>query len=682
MSFLDKYSSDLLSVRITKKGRNSIAKGNFNISYFQIGDSEYDYNTPFNQMDGQHGAPSQKIFSPFDYNDSIKYPYQLDDSVSGTTYGNPIQNSETITLRNVMGPAGFVSDYLPLDGSSSNIKCYSVKVDYGYLDSGDDTITINPATWSGFTIGDYVTIVYHELNNDGSITGQTNSIICQVINIDSSTITFDKMLPDLSAFTDTGNVEIIKNKCSIDYVSGCTPTYVIPEDQHDPWTLNVLWGENPIGYTQSTNGNLTGFTSNVYVSTKQLLGYTTSSGQTNNTTTSYVNSFGETITVTPEEQRCIAVIHYSELGDSIVDPERYYKYDDYISTDDNLSNSLYTDFDDNVLTDTEYFEVYIPFLLYDRNINPTLGSRFFMDTVDYSITTPSTIFQGCSSLKYRYLIDEQNVRVGKVFYENRTIVFDDQEIVATLEPNFNRKYTLPAPKLSLTPSDQIASDSILSGTTGQTLWVTYKFITDVIDMSPCNYYTKIDGITMPTNVSVKFGPNSFKYLGLDYRTEYNAVEFYILAQLTSGNEKPSPDSWIKMDYTDKVTNITGSTYPFLNSIDIVNKSFIITKEKYDNGDIFNISSYLTGDINNFGNEQPFPGSIRLVRASDIEEMNYSINLPSSQFTETQNPTYTSGDKKITEVTLLDSNKEVLIVGKTSVPITRSGTQVLQVRLDF
>ena len=93
---------------------------------------------------------------------------------------------------------------------------------------------------------------------------------------------------------------------------------------------------------------------------------------------------------------------------------------------------------------------------------------------------------------------------------------------------------------------------------------------------------------------------------------------------------------------------------------------------------------LTGDTTQpqFGDEQPFPGSIRLVRATDIEEMNFLINLPCNQFDVTQNPTYESGDKYITEVALLNSNKEPLVVAKTSVPIKRLGTQVFAVKLDF
>ena len=64
-------------------------------------------------------------------------------------------------------------------------------------------------------------------------------------------------------------------------------------------------------------------------------------------------------------------------------------------------------------------------------------------------------------------------------------------------------------------------------------------------------------------------------------------------------------------------------------------------------------------------------------------MNYLINLPSGQFDTTQNPSYVSGvDKRITEVALLDSNKNVLVMAKTSKPIVRAGTQVVAVKIDI
>jgi hypothetical protein len=85
----------------------------------------------------------------------------------------------------------------------------------------------------------------------------------------------------------------------------------------------------------------------------------------------------------------------------------------------------------------------------------------------------------------------------------------------------------------------------------------------------------------------------------------------------------------------------------------------------------------------FGDEQYFPGSIKLVRASDVEEMRFLINLSSTEFLETQNPTYVSGaTKKVTDIALLDGNKDVMVIAKTSIPVTRTGAQVFAIKLDF
>ena len=63
-------------------------------------------------------------------------------------------------------------------------------------------------------------------------------------------------------------------------------------------------------------------------------------------------------------------------------------------------------------------------------------------------------------------------------------------------------------------------------------------------------------------------------------------------------------------------------------------------------------------------------------------MVFNVNLPTGKFVLSQNRTYLTGDSKITEVALLNSNKETLVMGKLSAPITRSGTQVISVKIDF
>jgi hypothetical protein len=168
-----------------------------------------------------------------------------------------------------------------------------------------------------------------------------------------------------------------------------------------------------------------------------------------------------------------------------------------------------------------------------------------------------------------------------------------------------------------------------------------------------------------------------------------ANKFYALVQTGT---TPTTNGWIKIDITSK---ISGYTSGYIDPTNLVNYTFTITKSDYTGGTSFDLedhmsnvsSDYLwntTGSTTQpqFGDEQPFPGSVRLVRATDIEEMNMLVNLPSTQFTTTQNTTYVSDDKYITEVALLDSLKEPLVVAKTSVPIKRTGTQVFAIKLDF
>ena len=398
MSFLSNNNSEFLSARITQKGRNSIAKGNFVISYFQVGDSEFDYTNPFTGLTGLSGVTHQSVFSPMDKEGGVKYPYVLDNS-SDTTYGIPIDNAVTETIRNVMGPAGFVTNYVEYDSddcTGTSIECATQAIAISGI-TGTTSLVV--PTGASFNDCEYITIAFTQFCGTDPlhpvISGQSNSLIYRVMSVSGNTITVDRPLPNLSGCT--GNAQVICNSCENEYPVGvtynpnCKPVEIDPQQQLNPWTLNVVWDQKPIGFdVNGLDENLTGFTSNKHVSTKQFLGYTTSSGQTwVNTTggtitgvTSYYNSFDEQIVVTPEEQRTIAIIHYSELGDLKNDPERFFKYDDYISTNNTAADALLEDELGDELTDLEYFEVYIPFILYHRNTGTTLGSLFTMDTTD------------------------------------------------------------------------------------------------------------------------------------------------------------------------------------------------------------------------------------------------------------------------------------------------------------
>ena len=724
MSFLNSNNSEFISARITQKGRNAIAKGNFNIEYFQIGDSEFDYNLIYSGLTGQ--TSHQRVLSPFDKETGLKYPYKIDASISGTTYGTPIQQSTTDTIRNVMGPAGYISEFNLFESCSggigvnnTTIKCETQSIPITNL-TGGSSITV--LTGSSYQNCEYITVVFDEFcSTTPTLTGNSSSLIYRIESISGNVLNLDRNTPNFTSLS--GNIQVVCNKCEMEYpneVTGdCIPNPIDPFEQQNPWTLNIVWDKKPIGADVIlTNESLSGYTSNRFVSTKEFLGYT-STGQTFENFTGgtisgfssksvgsgFKNSFGEFVEVTPKEQRCIAVIHFSELGDLINDPERFYKYDDYISYKTGITGSdisLVTDRDGDDISDTEYFEIYIPFIHYHRNTGITYGALFYMDTTDYYVRSTKSERH---ELLFRYLKDEQGNRVGKVFPKNKIVVFDDQELVAILDYRSNRKFTLGAPKVTAVPSNNTVANSIISGTTGQTFYITYLLsetngTVSPLNTLPSNYYVKLSinntgdttyqTVTYPSNINVKFSGNTFSYMNADgFIQQFKGKYFKILIQDTTDNTDrlPNPQEWKIIDYT---TQAGGNGTSYLTPAGLTGTTFTITKSDFDSASFFDLEDFmgsnylLTGASTDsqFGDEQPLPGSIRLVRASDVEQMNFLVNLPSTQFNQTQNPSYVSGDKYITEISLLDSNKDVLVKGKTAIPVKRNGTQVFSVRLDF
>ena len=764
MSFLSKKNAEFLSARLTQKGRKSIAQGDFQIKFFQIGDSEFDYTVPFNEMDGVQTNPHQSVLSTMDKDSQVKYPYLLD-TVGSTTYGVPVMDSITETIRNGMGPAGFITDHLEYDStncSGTTIECATVRLPLtgisstntitftetqAYMDCVNGAQTSVDANYlSRFNQCEYITIVFdnefvseeqvvtgnsmslvYRLVNVSVVTGTTSTPSCDTVITGQTTLTLDRYTPDFSLFG--GYAQITCNKCKIEHpLSGttsdvCVSNQVDPSEQHDPWTLNTVWQEKPIG--SDVNGldeSISGFTSSKHISTMEYLGYGHSSGQTTNTRTSYLNSYGESINVSPEEQKCIAVIHYSQLGHIFEDPDRFFKYDDYIGS----STTEGVLVDENLVTDVEFFNVYIPFIYYENSTGTTMGAEFKMGETDHYIDstvagTPGDI--RTKYVKYRDLLDELGNSVGKVFVDKKIIVFDDQELVALLDYRSNRRYTLPTPKVYHIPSDTPMSSAVFSGTTSQTFWVTYMFEYEndyQLNGLPCNNFAKVEvnvvegqcEINYPANIGIKWGgsadhPNgvgSFQHLKTnfaDVTKGYVADKMWILIQETTDESDllPDPSQWFKIDITDRIPNHTVGN--LINPSHLRDTTFVITGSDLANADLFDLEDYLKnnptdveylGDGTNpssepqFGDEQPFPGHVKLVRCTDIEEMRFLVNLPHSQWTNTQNPTYNisarNNTKYVTEVALLDQNKDILVNAKTSTPVKRLGTQVFSIKIDF
>ena len=167
MGYIIKNTSGILNTRITDVGRRAISKGQFNIAYFQVGDSEIDYS-------GSSIASNNILMPAFcAHNDSsnlnvnkqnIKYPYYLA-GTSGTTYGIPFNESVVEEFYNLAADKGlFVSGATIWSAQTSS--AYTVSSNYVAIMSGitGQTSLVMSANSCSATagvpkVGDFVSII-------------------------------------------------------------------------------------------------------------------------------------------------------------------------------------------------------------------------------------------------------------------------------------------------------------------------------------------------------------------------------------------------------------------------------------------------------------------------------------------------------------------------------------------
>jgi hypothetical protein len=745
MAYIIKNTSGLINTRLTDVGRRKLSQGNFNISYFQIGDSEVSYKAVpnYNQTNNNILMPDfnaqNDTGSPQSNKENIKYPYYVEGN-RGNTYGLPFMDSTFQEVYNAAGEKGFFElSGTPGNWSAQTSSAYTITSNYfvqldslsgqTFLDVEFDGSSPVPTTGTP-SVGDIVTLII----GDGSLGGvQTYPVLTyriQAINPTTGTsattywtFTLDRAVPDLTPFSVSGEISRV-----LVYPSGMTVLYdfvtpapfwetdtinfespcdVASRENTLIWNMNIPWSESPAGVFSATYEDYTKYGSVSYIGTKEYLGYQEPSGQTDTSQVFYYNSFDEKIVVTPQEQKAIAIVHYTNQDIDHVYGEKF-------ST---------IPFDPQNPTDqiglARHLKVTIPTLMWHKSTGNTIGQSFYIDPSGYDLCKPfyikstKNLDMNDPGIRYFHLWDTNpddngNLnRVGKVFPDSETIIFDDEEIVAALSYKSNRNWTLPAPKLSyLAPNTLYTNNSTATGlltADTQTLWVTYRLNNTAFTESlHCNYYSKIVGPSSgcsdtSQNVAVRFGPE-FQFLNqplssstVSGLTGYCANSIMLLCQITSGDTKPSPTDWKHIDVTSYISATTVNGY--LTMSGLTGTTFQLDLASYqnavDNGDIYNLADYIDIPTNNqsqylnFGDEYYFYGNFTTDISATIYEMRYLINLGRNQFTNTSNPTWTSGSTSyVTEIGLYDSNKDLIVISKLQSPELRQGIQQYVVKLDF
>lgn len=729
MAYIIKNTSGLINTRLTDVGRRNLSQGNFNISYFQIGDSEVSYTAVpnYNQTNNNILMPAfnaqNDTGSPQSNKQNIKYPYYVQGS-QGNTYGIPFMESNFQEVYNSAGIKGFfTTGNTEIQTSSAYTITSSYFVNMSSLTGGTGT-TIQ-IEFDGFdsnclssgtpSINDLVTIVYD--GNGGCGDFGTNQILTYKIqDMDpvtgttgsTFTLTLDRPLPKFDNLL-SGNIARLYV-----YPSGMTQLYdfVTPEPywqtdtlnfespcdvsnrENTPiWNMNIPWTESPAGLLSSTYEDYTKFGSVTYIGTKEYLGYNGDSGQTDTSEVFYYNSFDEKVVVRPKDQKAIAIIHFTNQDIDHIYGE---KFSTQPFDPQNPTNNIGL---------ARHLKLNIPTLMWHKSTNSTIGQTFFIDPPGYDLCKPfyikstKNIDMNDPGIRYYHLWDNNpdsnnNLnRIGKVFPDQEIIVIDDEEVVAALSYKSNRNFTLPAPKLSLlTPNicDTGNNSNGLMTNPTQRFWVSYLFEsqTGVTSSLHCNYYSVIrpeNSVTANTqNVAVRFGPE-FGFLGVNEFTGYTATSMKIICQMVTGDTRPSPTGWKQIDVTSAMTLSNG----YITQASLTGTTFQIGPDDYNGAASYQLQNYLDipqngePDILNFGDEYYFYGNFETDISATIYEMKYSVNLNRNQFTNTSNPTWSAGTKSyVTEIALYDNNKDLIVISKLQSPELRQGIQQFLVKLDF
>jgi hypothetical protein len=735
MPYIIKNTSGLVNTRVTDVGRRKISQGNFNISYFQIGDSEVSYTAVpgYNIVNNNILMPAFNAQNdtgvPQSNKENVKYVYYVEGN-TGNTYGIPYEDSVVDYAYNNAGSKGFFNTGLTTTWVVENTSAYTVTsnywIDMGTL-SGQTEIDIEyyfcSITTGAPQINDFITIYFdgdgtcNEINTVPVLTYKIQNISGYTIvpGITGYTVTLDRRVPDYSSQNLSGyygRVHIYPSGMTqlydtivpfpywqIDTINFESPCDVQNRENTPIWNMNIPWTESPAGLFSRAWENYTKFGSEGYVGTKELLGYNEPSGQTDTSEVFYYNSFDEKIVLSPSDQKTIAIIHYTNNDIDFVYGEKFatVPFDPQNPTDD---TGL-----------ARHFKLSLPTLMWHKSTGTTIGADFYIDPVNYDLCYPYYIKSKVNSdmndpgIRYFHLWDSNpddnnNLnRVGKVFPDQQIVIFDDEEIVAAISNKSNRNWTLPAPKLSLiTPNTCFNNNSTATGimtNSSERMWVTYRLDNEsgfTTNNLHCNYYQVITGpdtgcTTTSQNVAVRFGPE-FKFLSQGGLTGYSSTKLQLICQKVVGDSRPDPTRWVIIDVTDQLSATTVNGY--LTMSGITGTTFEISLNNYTNTTpIYQLHNYMdlapngSPDILNFGDEYYFYGNLQTDIAATIYEMRYLITLNNNQFTNTSNPTWTSGTTSyVTEIGLYNDDKELLVLSKLQSPEVRQGIQQFVVKLDF
>lgn len=715
MSYIIQSTSPFVSIKLTQKGREQLAQGKLNFTYWAVGDSELNYvreaNVDANPTDVSLSATSV-VMRPVDREPNLKYFVKPSNASSPlNTIDASVLNVIKAQVNNAAKERGFFSNsggtYTTLTGSTYTP--FTTTVSNNVL-TGGTVLNISGATGSTINIGDLI-LLKSSNTSAGNITVNANTkplpnLWYKVQSVGTNTVTLDRNLPNFSSQTTTNQVIVYRggevyNTIATGNTTAYWDTGTLSFDSANNvtcsdvpvWNMNNVWCENIAGITGLTSTNLyedyTKFGSYNFLGQKQP--YFEIDCESDSTT-GPATCDGVGLSYLDDVSKSISIVHY---------------------TNNTISN-LYGEYFYTDLTSGKYLNITLPDLMYHRTTGATAsGTSMGMNFIG----SGSTKYITNTDIEYIDLIEDPtklntglttNV-VGKVFPQLKTVVFTDDEIVSAMSYKSNRNWTLPELSAVLQAPSGGTSTGVLA--VGETMYISYalenNYNSGLTTSLSCQKYIKITNNTS-TAKDVAFrinGTDLLTYMRKIENVGYDGYGFYadtfkLLYQIVAeSTTRPASGSWKQYDFTSTaITSVANKTIDpkLLENQNSNITGFILDKLKDNNATTYNAIQSLNLPANTnptylqFGDERFFYGNLTTYIGATIYKTIFNITVNAGQFNSTTNPTRSTNPAtnpatiKITEVGIYDSSNNLVCIGKLSTPIPLSGgnTIMLELSMDF
>ena len=676
MSYIIKSTSPFASTKLTETGREKIAKGQLNFTSWSIGDSEINYNREF-YVENAVITGTTKILRPKDKQPNLKYFISNTLGSSAFNFGSGDIRCIKATVNNEADERGFfkgelATGYTTLisgDTTTPSISGYTTlngTITSAALNGGT---TVDIGT-SGAEIGDLLLlkIGYSDYTNETP----TPHLWFKVQGVAGSVLTVDRTLPSIGS----GNIvfvvykggEIYDNEPdaiaywdtgTLSFDSSCNITTIdVPI-----WNMNIPFSEDILGTTGTTE-----YEKHINYGSYDLVGE--KSNYLYADTDPFLKSAG--------------IIHYSNKTISNL-------YGEFLHID-GANKSV---------------KIHLPDLMYHRRSfsgGTGTGDKMGMTF----IASGTTISVGSNGLRYVPLLEDSTLvetpaSIGRVYPDLKIIVIDNPEVVAAMSYKSNRNWTLPKLNLALVnPSGGVGTGSL---PVNSTMYVTYAVDNEsgsgIAPALPCQNFATITN-TSSSSKDVSFNVETTDLLPYmrsdDTSGGFYADTFKVLYQITTDGDRPLPESWKEIDFTTSVDN-AGFVDPNLLEVQnplAASPILQLTQANTSGATSYSIIDTLSmppsgsPDLLQFGDERFFYGNIETFIGATIFKTIFKISINASDFSSTTNLTRNNDvtsnppNLKVSEVGIYDSDGDLVIISKLSVPVelTPGKTVILELSMDF